>query len=184
MGELDELLLQEEDLYSELIILKFSQECSNMTYKMFIIVSMAVLGAGLCVYCIFPTVSQSTDEGAQWKQAFRETYKRERQLNAEMRANTSQHEADKDSLRRSYELELFTTDERYQEILANQKEKIVGLQSKLRESQRKANSLQQKCKHLEIQLQRERNQKEKLKAKPMCSKINGKKRSILPCVIL
>ena len=49
-----------------------------MTYKMFIIVSMAVLGAGLYVYCIFPTVSQSTDEGAQWKQAFREMYKRKR----------------------------------------------------------------------------------------------------------
>lgn len=89
------------------------------------------------------------------------------QLNAEMRANTSQHEADKDSLRRRYERKLFTTDERYREILANQKEKIAVLQTKLRESQRKVDSLQQKCKHLEIQLQHERNQKEELKAKLM-----------------
>jgi len=193
LGELDELLLQEEDLYSELITLKFSQECSNMTY---IILSMAVLCAVVCVYCIFPTVSQSTDEGAQWKQAFCEMYKRERQLNAEMRVNTSQHEADKDSLRRRYERELFTTDERYREILANQKENIAGLQSKLGESQRKVDSLQQKCKRLEIQLQSERDQKEKLKkklklmrthtppeSKNWCSRISGQNRSISACVI-
>ena len=197
LGVLDELLLQEED--SELITMKFSQEWSSMTYKMFITVSLAVVG-GLCAYYIVQMV-QSTNEEAQWKQAFWEMYTSyrnlERQLNAEMRANTSQHKADNNSLRRRHEQELFTADERHREKIANQKEKVADLQSKLRKSQRNVSSLQHKCEHLENQLQRERNQKEELKAKLMsipctppeskkwCSrfvKIGGKNRSI-PCVI-
>ena len=44
LGELEELLLQEEE--SEFIIMKFSHEWSNI--GMFTIVSLAVLGAALC----------------------------------------------------------------------------------------------------------------------------------------